>query len=102
MSRNENEDLSGLDLPDNVRDEQCHRHNNLVCAKTIYDRNTNVTTYYILCAGGQVFNPQEIDVRYKTRNNWKLHRVNKGVYDKYLSFLKNKRRALLYQVEREI
>lgn len=102
MGRNENEDLSGLNLPEGEIKEQHHIHNDMICAKNIYSNTTGVTTYYILCAGGRVFDPNEIDVRYKVRNNWKLHRVKKTVYDMYIKFLESKRKALLYQVEREI
>lgn len=102
MSRYENEDLSGLNLPEDTREENSHTHGDLTCAKTIYDHSTNITSYYILCAGSKVYDPTEIDVRYKTRNNWKLRRVKKSIYDMYLNFLSNKRKALLYQIEREV
>ena len=73
-----------------------------ICAKTLYNKNTKLSTYYILCAGGQMFDPSQIDARYKARNNWKFRRVNKTTFNTYCQFLKTKHTIYLRQAERSI
>lgn len=103
MARYENEDVSGLDLPDpenkTCNDIVC---NNLICAREVYNSNTRMTTYHVLCAGGLMFDPYNIDIRYKTRNQWKLRRVRKSTFDLYQKFISTRHKTFLHQAEREI
>ena len=111
MGRYENDDVSGLDLPDpntlfikefNEAGEIAGP-NQWVCAKETANKSTNVVNYYILCAGGQMYNPRrDNDVRYKSRNDWKLTRVRDVAYNLYQQFLQTRRLSYLYQAERDL
>ena len=110
MARYENDDITRLDLPEpnrlsvkkyNMSGEPAG-DDELVCAKITTNKETYVVNHYVLCAGGQMFNPRLRDARYETRNNWKLVRVRQQTFDLYKLFLKTKRVAYLYQAEREL
>lgn len=116
MDRYANEDLSEFNLPeDNTqvtyiisngnkltqKDYDILKDKPKVYAKYIYDSSTNKFFYYILCAGGLMFDPkQEKDSRYVARNNWKFRKVNQDAFNLYTSFLEKKYNNLLYQAER--
>ena len=116
MSRNENEDVSDLELPDpqsldvtfilekglEVKLEEYNDQNkHTICAKSLKHKGSGKTTYYILCGDGStMFNPNNKDVGYKRRNVWKYRKVNKSTFDLYLLFLKNSYNSLLFQAER--
>jgi hypothetical protein len=126
MSRDENEDVSGLTLPDPIITECIyhiekggvvgddkyieliaeHKAQNLkpptVCAKSILNTSTTINSYYILCANSIMFDPRNQDSRYRSRNRWKLRRVKKSVYDLYVKFLNTKHNTFLYQAERGV
>jgi hypothetical protein len=126
MSRDENEDVSGLTLPDPIitkciyhmengevisgevldlllTDHKLqHRKPPVICAKSILNTSTNINTYFILCANSIMFDPRNKDSRYRSRNRWKIRRVKKSVYDLYVKFLKTNHNTFLYQAEREI
>lgn len=103
MSRYENENLEGLNLPDpdnkTYDDVVC---NNVLCARVITNSNTRMTTYHILCAGGQLYDPYNIDIRYKTRNPWKMRRVRRSAFELYFKFIDTRHKTFLHQAEREI
>lgn len=121
MSRHENENIDHLNLPDTqvlerkhvltsgktLSDTELNKINvgnkpPIICAKEVFNNSTKSYSYYILCAGGQMFDPTKIDVRYKSRNNWKHRRVNKSTYNLYMQFLNTKHKTYLYQAERSI
>ena len=126
MSRNENEDVSMLELPDpiitkctyniekmGVMDSDgyeiliatCkaqHLKPPFVCAKSILNTDTQISSFFILCANSIMFDPRNQDSRYRSRNRWKLRRVKKSVYDLYVKFLNTKHNTFLYQAERGI
>jgi len=103
-------DLSGLNLPD-IDVLETHELNEKgilalptekTCAKTVYNPETNTTKYYVLCYGGQLYNPVKKDIRYDVRNNWKMKSVGWEVYDMYRKFLQHKRETYLRHAERLI
>jgi hypothetical protein len=126
MSRDENEDVSGLTLPDPIITEcvyhidqrgvlndsqyaelmaECkaqHFKPPFVCAKSILNTSTMVNTYFVLCANSIMFDPRNKDSRYRSRNRWKLRRVKKSIYDLYVKFLNTKHYSFLYQAERGV
>ena len=124
MARNENEDVSHLNLPDpvvvqtqyymengNILDDKqledvikehrkIYKKLPIVCAKNIYNESTDIRTFFVLCAGSLLFDPRDKDSRYRSRHHWKLRRVPKSVYDLYIRFLKTHYKSFLYQAER--
>ena len=74
----------------------------LVCSKEVYNTDTKLSSYYILCAGGQMYDPTNTDARYKKRNTWKFRKVNKTTYNSYTKFLTTRHKTFLYQAERNI
>ena len=110
MARYDNEDLTGLDLPSpgrldveeyNVYGDEA-QPDQWICARKTVNEHTGVVNYYVLCSGGQMYNPRNEDARYKIRNNWKLVRVREHTFSLYRQFLSSKRVAYLHQAEREI
>ena len=126
MARHESENVDDLNLPDPdvlkkrnflengmiVDDEELTQLMNqyniqrktppVICAKEIFNTKTRLYSYYILCAGGQMFDITNTNVRYKSRNIWKLRRTNKTTYGLYTQFLKTKHKTYLYQAERNV
>ncbi len=103
MGRNENEDVSSLDLPDPITHEISERtESNVACARISLNPTTKMVSYYVLCSGGQVFDPNNTDTRYRSRNRGKMKRVKKTMFDLYIKFLDTKHKTYLYQAEREI
>ena len=119
MSRNDQEDVGFLDLPDPNPTTATYyidggigvdreKYNVLtdakpICAKVIQNKITKTTTFFILCnSSNQMFDPKERDVRYKKRDTWKFRSVNSSTFDLYLRFLKHHYRSLLSQAEREL
>lgn len=74
----------------------------VICGKQITNTDTNMTTFFLLCSGSQIFDPSSRDVRYRTRNRWKFRRVNKSIYELYTKFLSTNHKTFLYQAERGI
>ena len=119
MSRNDQEDVGFLDLPDPNPTTATYyidggigvdreKYNVLtdakpICAKAIQNKDTKFITYFILCSNSnQMFDPKERDSRYKIKSRWKFRRVNSSTFDLYLRFLKHHYRSLLSQAEREL
>jgi len=119
MSRNEQENLDHLDLPDPVQTtavyitingEEIDRteYNSMekqpkICAKKITHNETGKTTLFILCdSGAQMFDPRNTDVRYLRRNVWQFRRVSGTSFDLYMKFLKQKYTSLLQQAQRRL
>ena len=124
MGRNENEDVSHLDLPnpitletqyymedgDILDDEQfeslkteCKQQRQkfpVTCAKSVHNIVTQIDTYFILCAGSLLFDPRDKDSRYRSRHHWKMRRVNKSTYNTYIRFLRTNYTSFLHQAER--
>ena len=124
MSRNENEDVSHLNLPDPISlqiqyymedgdildDEQFdnlvleykqqQRKLPFICAKSVHNINTKINTYFVLCAGSLIFDPRDKDSRYRSRHHWKMRRVNKSTYNNYIRFLRTSYTSFLHQAER--
>ena len=119
MSRNDQENVDFLDLPDpnpttatyyiddgiSIDREQYDVLTDAkpICAKAIQNKITKTTTFFILCnSSNQMFDPKERDSRYKIKSRWKFRRVNSSTFDLYLRFLKHHYRSLLSQAEREL
>lgn len=123
MSRNENENVEFLKLPDsntvdmiyyvhggkkytdeeylNLVTETKDRNIPNICCKMLTNKETGLTTYYILCNNmNQMFDPKNKDFRYKKRSNWKFRRVNRSTFDTYVKFLQQNYKSLLTQAER--
>ena len=117
MARNEFENVDFLNLPDpdptianyyvidgkTIAREQYKQLDNppVICAKEIQNKETKITTYFILCnTRNQMFDPNEKDIRYKRRNDWKFRKVVRSTFETYVSFLRNHYKSLLSQAER--
>ena len=126
MARNENENVDHLVLPDpevlkvslvmekgeSITEEDFEKQvynakaqkkkQPTICGKIMYNTNTRLSSYYILIAGSQMFDPTNTDIRYKTRTIWKYRRVKKTTFNLYIQFLKSRHKTYLYQAERNI
>jgi len=119
MSRNENDNIDHLSLPDPIRTKANYYIKNgeiisrekffetnwkkrpIVYAKEVQNIDTKISTYFVLSNNnGQMFDPSEIDPRYKSRNIWKFRRVKKTAFDLYAKFLKQHYKSFLRQAER--
>jgi len=126
MSRNENDDVSHLNLPTPNKVESTYHMENgsilddeklaklirdikkdykklpIICAKKTYNKSTDTNTFFVLCSGSYLFDPKNKDSRYRIRNRWKMKRVNKSIYDLYIRFLRTYYKSFLYQAERSM
>jgi len=117
MSRNENQDVSHMNLPDpnvteiryflpngEIIDKEEYDKQGKVCAKEIFNKDTHILSYYILCAGSLMFDPRELkqNCRYLSRNRWVFRRVKRSTFDLYTKFLKQQYTSFLHQAEREL
>lgn len=125
MGRHENEDLSHLDLPDPhqvdtlyylenqavLNDDEFNELLNVcaqeqrmapvVCAKYISNPTTGMLTFYVLCAGSNLYDPHNKG-RLRVRSPWKFRRTTRTTFDLYAKFLRTNHRSFLYQAERGI
>lgn len=119
MSRNDQENVEHLDLPDPVQTDAIYYtctgepidredYNKMenppkICAKRVTHRDTGTTTLFVLSnSGGQMFDPRETDRRYLIRNVWSFRRVSGTPFELYMKFLKQKYTSLLQQAQRRI
>jgi hypothetical protein len=119
MSRNEQDNIDHLDLPDPIQTEAIYftttgeaisreAYNQMkqppkICAKKVMHNETGKVTLFVLCdSGAQMFDPRETDVRYLRRNVWKFRRVSGTSFDLYMKFLKQKYTSLLQQAQRRL
>jgi hypothetical protein len=117
MSRNENEDISHLNLPDSkVADVIYIMRNSVeitkeqweqmdpqppVYAKAVKSLRTGSHDYYVLInKHNRMCDPDNTDPYYKTRGLWKFRKVSASTYRKYTAFLKQHYKSLLLQAER--
>lgn len=125
MSRNENEDVSHLNLPDPVeidvtyylendsimKGEQyvelarkCTELQNIpptICAKHIINPQTKIHTFFVLCAGSNLYDPHNKS-RLRISTPWKMRKVTRTTFDLYKKFLRTNHKTFLYQAERGI
>jgi hypothetical protein len=100
---NEGETIDEEKYPDFLRQLSAQKIKHpTVCAKKVYNTKTRLNTYYILCFSGQMFDPNQTDIRYKARNRWKFRRVNRSTFQTYCTFLKTKHQIFLRHAERNI
>lgn len=64
------------------------------------DKDYNKISYKIKAAGGKLYNPFNQDIRYHSRNIWKMKRVSQRVFLLYEQFLETKWNSFLIQAER--
>jgi len=119
MSRNENVDISHLDLPDPIQTQAIYyigdgesidrkayinmEQQPTVYAKQVQHIETKITTYFVLCASdGKMFDPRDTDKRYRIRNLWKFRRVTRTAFDMYVKFLQHKYTSMLSQAQRSM
>ena len=119
MSRNENDNVDHLSLPDptNTKANYYIKNGNVISrekffeirwedrptvyAKEVQNINTKISSYFVLSNNhGQMFDSDEIDPRYKSRNIWKFRRVKKTAFELYIKFLKQHYKSFLHQAER--
>ena len=125
MSRHENEDLSHLDLPDPVEvnttyylaDQQILDNDEwetlqyrcdalekmppVICAKYIINPQTGMHTFFVLCAGSNLYDPHNKG-RLRIHNPWKMRKTTRTTFDLYTKFLRTNHKTFLYQAERGI
>lgn len=108
--RKENEDVSHLNLDDPKRIENIYIDSNgnrqsilenNVCIKISKSLDSDFEMYYAKQCDNKLFNPNDTDIGYK-KKKWIFKKVNKECFSNYKSFLTTKRKAFLYQAERNI
>jgi hypothetical protein len=74
-----------------------------VLAQTTYSDETGLTTYYVLCSSGTLYNPYTAGLGYdRPHMRWKLIKVADTVYNLYVAFLRSRKGGTLRQAERLI
>lgn len=100
MARWENEDVSGLNLPDaeQVTTEYHDKNGNMSTEKTGVVKLSSITQdgkeskkYYIKFFRGDFIDPHSVDYNVKT-GIFVFKKVNKKTYDEYMRYLKTKNR----------
>lgn len=112
MSRNENDNTDHISVPNTtpvvtVYDKEGKQNSDntgWVCAQSIYHPVKNLTQYYVLYGGNQLYNPESAksDVTYHKRLIWKLKSVSARVFNQYVMFLETKKNLFLRNAERDI
>jgi hypothetical protein len=120
MARHENEDVSSIQVPeanverlyylsnkDIVDDHGLSTYEKrgqkpIICAKRTENFDTGAIHYYVRFANSGLFNPGNIDPRYRIRPNWQLRNVSEKAFTLYIQFLETGYRTYLYNAEREI
>lgn len=74
--------IQGVNTPNVIEDPKIK-----LVARTSVNKEHNTVQHYVLVEGGELYNPNEISVRYNKRN-WKLVLVKDNtIMDLYLAFL---------------
>jgi len=123
MSRHENDDVSHLDLPDPVEADTLYYMNNgeildndtfeelmqickdngrippVVCAKYLINPQTGMHTFFVLCAGSNLYDPHNRG-RLRVYNPWKMRKTTRTTFELYAKFLRTNHKTFLFQAER--
>lgn len=112
MARNENENLSGLNIPDTddiatvfigKSGVLCDQKDSVAKYCTIQNKENNrsVINYYIKYGRGMLFDPYGMDMNKINSYNFQYKKVDESIYNKYLEYLKSRREVFLTQAQRE-
>lgn len=115
MARHENEDLTGLDIPENnkvkiiyylrggmtVADIDGLKDREICAYERVSEVDETIASYYIRCTGSRVYNPYgDADPRYFSRRTWVWRRVDARTFNMYEKFLLTRRTRYLKDAER--
>jgi hypothetical protein len=112
MARNENENLTGLLVPDtdelsiqyfdktgNIAEER------IAVAKITRlhnkEEDRTVINYYIKFGRGMLFDPYGMDMNKLNAYNFQFKKVDQKIYSQYIQYLKTRRSLFLTQAQRE-
>ena len=95
MARWENEDVSGLDLPEpNKVATTFIGKNGKLCdesvAYAVLRACANSETYYVRFSRGELIDPHSVDGNAKLRNKPNFKKVKKKCFEEYVKYLKSK------------
>lgn len=110
MSRHENENLAGLDIPGPTEYDiiaygpsgETGVDEKSVCARQVTNKETGNVRYFVKYGDSRLFSPHRITKREEKMTRWKMKRVSKEVFDLYVRFLKSGSNVLLNNAERMI
>jgi len=112
MARNENENLSGITLPelDEVSTQYIDKSGNLGQEQSAVAKITKVhnkeedkvtINYYIKHGRGMLFDPYGMDANKINAYNFQFKKVNQNIYSQYVQYLKTRRSMFLTYAQRE-
>lgn len=107
MARWENEDVSGLNLPDPVNIASVYLDKNGKETDTEQFAVAKVTTaddkktYYIRYGRGEIIDPHHIDINFQRNDSYyKFKKVDQKAFDTYIKFLMTKNRLYFTMTRR--
>ena len=112
MSRNENENLEGLFIPEEDAVESVHidktgstcTDKSIAVAKIIEVHNKETDrinfNYYVKHGRGELFDPYGMDMNKINAYNFQFKKVDRTIFDKYIEYLKTRREIFLTQARR--
>jgi len=112
MARNENENLTGLLVPETDQLEvqyidktgELGQEQNAVAKITnLHNKEENrvIVNYYIKHGRGLLFDPYGMDMNKLNAYNFQFKKVDTSVYSKYIKYLKTRRQLFLTHAQRE-
>jgi hypothetical protein len=111
MSRNEHDDVSGLDLPSpqgyntdyiDEKGKVFNEEGKSTCAKIVHTTSGG-KRYFVKLTGSTLYDPlMKHDVSYIRSRNWILRSTNKKCFELYVRYLSTGRKTLLHNAERSI
>lgn len=112
MARHENENLSGLIVPETDKLEvqfidksgQLGLEQNAVAKFTELHNKENdriVTNYYIKHGRGMLFDPYGMDMNKVNAYNFQFKKVDEKIYSQYIQYLKTRRSIFLTYAQRD-
>jgi hypothetical protein len=87
---------------DYLKLENANKNDKILCAKHLFNHDTEIDTFFILSDGHSFYNPRIVNNRAFHHGRWRFRKVALTVFKSYIRFLNSKHQAFLYQAERNM
>lgn len=101
MSRNENADVSHINIPDGEDVIVHHQWDGILCAKEVETPSGSLSRW-VKCASGALLDPRRLNEFSYKRKQWKFVRVSEACLEQYLLFLQTERTVYLTHAQRNL
>lgn len=112
MARHENENLSGLVIPETDQlttqyidksGEPGEEYGSVAKITELHNKENDrvVTNYYIKHGRGMLFDPYGMDANKVNAYNFQFKKVDQSIYSQYIQYLKTRRSMFLTYAQRE-